>query len=63
MATEEKTSRRVPNPPTTRAQEEAFAEATEQADERGDSIENARRALQAARRAINDAEDALANLR
>jgi hypothetical protein len=58
MATEQQTtSRRVPTPPTTRAQEEVFAEATEQNEDRGDAVENARSAIRAARRSLQEAED------
>jgi hypothetical protein len=60
MATkQQQTSRRVPTPPTTRAQEETFAEATEQDEERGDAVENAKSAIRAARRSLDQAEDAL----
>jgi hypothetical protein len=39
-----------------------FAEATEQDEERGDALDSARSAIRAARRSLDQAEDALDSL-
>jgi hypothetical protein len=60
MAKTEETTRRVPTPPTTKRQEEEFAE--QQEERQGDPVSEARTALRVARRALDDAEDALDQL-
>ncbi len=56
--TDERQRQRVPTPPTTRRQEEEFADEQEQ----GDRAETVRASIREARRALQRAEDALDDL-
>jgi hypothetical protein len=61
MPTEQKTqTQRVPTPPTTRRQEEKFTEVLEESEQQ--PLEQAKTAIRQARRALQEAEDALDNL-